>query len=193
MATETSETSDRHDYTQYVHEFERDGKPFYAVAQWNEAAGQFHRPFDEREQRITGCSGEFGRFPHQVQHYADRTQALRRARYLFGPESDEEPAPVVRPASLKPAVQPRQVAVLVSLHQGYGQPTMDDPVWAVVHVSADGTATRVPGALTDFYHADNVASAEGRRTHVSLTVSERRAAARVSGVKSVQMSGYRIE
>ena len=72
------------DYTQYVHEFELNGRTCYAVAEWCPKRGQYIRPFDKTEAAVTGCSAEFARKPYGVQYYGDRSRALRRARYLFG-------------------------------------------------------------------------------------------------------------
>lgn len=79
----------RPDYAQYVHEYTNDqGRTRYAVARWDEARGQYIRPFDSTEVKLTGCSAEFARKPSGVQSYATRKQALARARYLFRPEPD---------------------------------------------------------------------------------------------------------
>jgi hypothetical protein len=71
------------DFTQYVHEFEREGKTRYAVGQWDDKHAQYWRPFDYNEGELTGCSGEFARQASAMQSYPTRRQALRRARYLF--------------------------------------------------------------------------------------------------------------
>lgn len=74
----------RPNYAQFVHEFTLDnGATRYAVAEWREEQGQYVRPFDATEAKLTGCSAEFARRPEGVQHYATRSQALARARYLF--------------------------------------------------------------------------------------------------------------
>jgi len=75
----------RNNYTQYIHEFvNKRGQTRYAVARWDAGRGQYIRPLDKTEYKLTGCSAEFARKPGGVQNYADRTKALRRARYLFG-------------------------------------------------------------------------------------------------------------
>ncbi len=76
---------DRKDYTQYVHEFEdENGNTRYAVAEWDEQRAQYIRPFDAEERKLTGASAEFAQRPSGVQSFKSRSQALRRARYLFG-------------------------------------------------------------------------------------------------------------
>lgn len=75
----------RRNYTQYVHEFvDRYGQTRYAVAEWDQERGQYIRPFDRSEARLTGASAEFARTLSGVQHLPTRKQALARARYLFG-------------------------------------------------------------------------------------------------------------
>lgn len=79
------------DYTQYVHEFENErGETRYAVAEWNEQAGQYQRPLTAQAARATGCFAEFCRNLNYFGGYVDRQRALRRARYLFGNERDDE-------------------------------------------------------------------------------------------------------
>ena len=70
------------DYTKFVHEFDKDGVTFYAVAQL--VNGQYICPLDRRSQELTGCSSEFASAPAGIGGYKSRAQALRRARYLFG-------------------------------------------------------------------------------------------------------------
>ena len=78
------------DFTQYVHEFTTDnGKTRYAVGQWHQDKGQYTRPFDKSEAKLTGCSAEFARKPQGIQSFASRKKALRRARYLYY-EMDKE-------------------------------------------------------------------------------------------------------
>jgi hypothetical protein len=79
----------RDTYTQYVHEYERNGQTRYAVGRWDEERGQYTRPHDQEEYKLTGCSASFARRPEDMQSYPTRRQALRRARYLYGPESEE--------------------------------------------------------------------------------------------------------
>jgi len=80
----------RRDFTQYVHEFtDRTGHTRYAVGRWNQDRGQYTRPFDDTEAKLTGCSAEFARLPSGMQSYRSRKKALRRARYLFY-EMDKE-------------------------------------------------------------------------------------------------------
>jgi len=77
------------DFTQYVHEYwsERTDSTRYAVAEWNPERAQFFAPLDSTTAKLTGCSGKFCRkLPGGMDTYPTRTQALRRARYLFGPE-----------------------------------------------------------------------------------------------------------
>ncbi len=72
-------------YTQYVHEYEdNNGTTWHAVARWDPQAGQYIRPLDHTEHKLTGCSAECARTPSGIQSYPTRRQALRRARYLFG-------------------------------------------------------------------------------------------------------------
>ena len=79
------------DYTQYVHEFsDRSGQIRYAVGRWDDDHAEYIRPFDATERRLTGCSAEFARKPEAIQSFPTRKQALRRARYLFGEQGDEE-------------------------------------------------------------------------------------------------------
>lgn len=79
------------DYTQYVHEFEDSaGTTRYAVAEWNEHAGQYQRPLDKRSRELTGCSSEYSKRLDYFGGYRKRQQALRRARYLFGDQFNQE-------------------------------------------------------------------------------------------------------
>lgn len=78
------------DYTQYVHEFETSkGETRYAVGEWIPANGQYIRQFDKTERKLTGCFAEFGKTPASIEHFQTRRQALRRARHLYGPNSEE--------------------------------------------------------------------------------------------------------
>lgn len=73
------------DYTQYVHKFENErGETRYAVARWDERAGQYIRPLTAQAARATGCFAEFCHNLNYFGGYVDRARALRRARYLFG-------------------------------------------------------------------------------------------------------------
>jgi hypothetical protein len=65
----------------FVHEFSTASGARYAVAEY--ANGQYVRPFDASERRLTGCLAECARVPSGVQSYRSRRRALRRARYLF--------------------------------------------------------------------------------------------------------------
>jgi len=77
------------DYTQFVHEYINEkGQQHYVVAQWNPNSGQYTRPLDRTERRLTGCSAEFGPLSYH-QSFPTRRQALRRARYLFSPDPEE--------------------------------------------------------------------------------------------------------
>lgn len=77
----------KNSYTQYVHEFtDRRGITRYAVAEWNEGAGQYQCPLDSRTQKLTGCRAEFSRDLEYLGGYRTRRQALRRARYIFSDE-----------------------------------------------------------------------------------------------------------
>lgn len=79
------------DYTQYVHEFvNENGETRYAVAEWNEQAGQYQRPLTRHDAELTGCSAEFCKNLNYFGGYIDRARALRRARYLFGQENEDE-------------------------------------------------------------------------------------------------------
>lgn len=72
------------DYTKYIHEFEdKNGKIRFAVAEWNEQSAEFICPLDKRTQQLTGCYAKFSKTPSGLGGYITRTQALRRARYLF--------------------------------------------------------------------------------------------------------------
>jgi hypothetical protein len=78
------------DYTQYIHEFvDDDGKTRFAVGQWSQENGQFTTPLDARTRKLTGCSAEFSRTAKGLGGYLKRSDALRRARYLFS-ETPEE-------------------------------------------------------------------------------------------------------
>ena len=73
------------DFTKYVHEFVDDeGKTRYAVGQWDEKNAQFTAPLDARTRKLTGCFAEFSRTAKGLGGYLSRSDALRRARYLFG-------------------------------------------------------------------------------------------------------------
>jgi len=77
------------DFTQYVHEFtDKNGQIRYAVAEWNEQNAQYNRPLDKRTAELTGCYAEFSKELWYLGGYKTRRQALRRARYLFGNETD---------------------------------------------------------------------------------------------------------
>lgn len=79
------------DYTQYVHEFVNErGETRYAVAEWNQQAGQYQRPLTAKVAKLTGCFAEFCRNLNYFGGYVERKDALRRARYLFGPSNDGE-------------------------------------------------------------------------------------------------------
>jgi len=80
----------RPDYTRYVHQYQRDGETWYAVAEWDQDRGQYICPLDRTDAKLTGCFAKSARRPWGVDHYRDRRRALRRARYLFGPESDPD-------------------------------------------------------------------------------------------------------
>lgn len=83
----------RSTYTQYVHEYvDYHGKTRYAVGRWDEERGQYTRPYDQSEYKWTGCSASFARRPEDMQSYPTKRQALRRARYLYGPEADNDSA-----------------------------------------------------------------------------------------------------
>jgi len=78
------------DFTKYVHEFTDDkGKTRYAVGEWNAKNGQFIAPLDTRTRKLTGCFAQFSRTAKGLGGYLKRSDALRRARYLFG-ETHEE-------------------------------------------------------------------------------------------------------
>lgn len=73
-------------YNQFVHECVPWGATGtrYAVGCYNPRWGQYSRPFDATERKLTGASGEYSNSPTGLQSYPIRLQALRRARYLFG-------------------------------------------------------------------------------------------------------------
>lgn len=73
------------DFTQYVHQYtDKDGVTRYAVGEWDEKNAQYTAPLDKRTQELTGCYAEFAKKPAGLGGYKKRSQALRRARYLFG-------------------------------------------------------------------------------------------------------------
>lgn len=77
------------DYTQYVHEYTDDqGRTRYAVAEWDADKAQYTAPLDKRTYELTGCFAEFARTPKGIGGYLTRSKALRRARYLFGPNPE---------------------------------------------------------------------------------------------------------
>lgn len=79
----------RPNYGQYVHPFETAaGLVRFAVARWDPDRNQFIRPFDRTENGLTGCSAEFTKKASAMQNFPTYEQAVRRARYLFGPESE---------------------------------------------------------------------------------------------------------
>ena len=74
----------RQNFRQYVHDFiTPDGERRYAVGYWDERRGQYQAPLDRTTAKLTGCSGKFSQLPGGMDTYDNRTQALRRARYLF--------------------------------------------------------------------------------------------------------------
>ena len=80
----------KQDFTQYVHEFtDKSGTTRYAVGEWDESAGQFTAPLDARTRKLTGCFAEFSSSAAGLGGYIKRTDALRRARYLFGSGEEE--------------------------------------------------------------------------------------------------------
>ena len=82
----------KHDFTQYVHEYDSillPGQIRYAVGEWRQEAGEYIRPLDKTEAVLTGCGWEFAKRPSGLQSFPTRRQALRRARYLFY-EQDKE-------------------------------------------------------------------------------------------------------
>lgn len=91
------------DYTQYVHEYETElGGTRYAVGEWHQEQGQYFRPFDRREWKLTGCSAEFCRTPNGMQSYSSRKKALARARYLFRPDPYDDHADLYEPVRKGP-------------------------------------------------------------------------------------------
>jgi hypothetical protein len=80
------------DYTKFVHEYETStGELRYGVGQWNPETGQYTCPMDSRTSNLTGCFAYFA--PTIVglggPGYNTRKAALRRARYLFGPDKTD--------------------------------------------------------------------------------------------------------
>lgn len=79
------------DYTQFVHEItDEKGNIRYAVAKWDEKAGQYSRPLDARTKELTGCQWEHCRDLWYWGGYKTRAKALRRARYLFGESNHDQ-------------------------------------------------------------------------------------------------------
>jgi hypothetical protein len=79
------------DYTKYIHEFTDDnGRTRYAVAEWDEEKAQYIAPLSKTDRELTGCFAEFAKKPKGLGGYLDKKRALRRARYLFGPQKEEE-------------------------------------------------------------------------------------------------------
>lgn len=77
----------KQDYTQYVHEFtDKNGVTRYAVGEWNQEHAQYTCPLSSRDAKLTGCHTEFAKKPAGLGGYLTRAKALRRARYLFGPD-----------------------------------------------------------------------------------------------------------
>ena len=78
-------------YTQYVHEFTNErGETRYAVAEWDEKSGEYTRPLTHQQAQATGCFAEFCHNLNYFGGYKTRKEALRRARYLFGQDSQED-------------------------------------------------------------------------------------------------------
>ena len=72
------------DWSEYVHEYETDdGRTVYGVGRWNQDSGQFTRPLDAEERRLTGCHTEFGPLSYMPQA-ATLEDAEALARRLFG-------------------------------------------------------------------------------------------------------------
>jgi hypothetical protein len=63
-----------------IHEY--DGK-FY-VCHWVESAGQWQRPLDADERRLTGCHTEFSQSINDMPHYDECDNAVDLARRLYG-------------------------------------------------------------------------------------------------------------
>lgn len=80
---------ERESFTQYVHWCWVDGEDWWSVGKWDQDRGQYYRPFDATERRVTGCFAEFAKRACGMQRYRSRRRALRRARYLFGGARDE--------------------------------------------------------------------------------------------------------
>jgi Arc/MetJ-type ribon-helix-helix transcriptional regulator len=79
------------DYTQYVHKFtDASDNIRYAVGEWSDKNAQFTRPLDKRERELTGGFAEFSRTAAGLGGYRNRQKALRRARYLYGPDKMPE-------------------------------------------------------------------------------------------------------
>lgn len=75
-------------YEEYLHEWTDDaGKTWYAVARWVQEQGEYQRPLTPAERRAAGA-GMFGTMSRNVQTMGKftRSQALRRARLLYGPK-----------------------------------------------------------------------------------------------------------
>jgi len=78
-------------YTQFVHEFTDDeGRTRYAVGQWSLEHGQYTAPLDTRTRKLTGCFAEFSSTTKGLGGYLKRSDALRRARYLFGANTEDK-------------------------------------------------------------------------------------------------------
>ena len=71
-------------FTKYVHEYERNGKTFYAVAEWVERAAQYQWPLRESARKASGASRGCSRYASASDwRYKSRKSALSAARRLY--------------------------------------------------------------------------------------------------------------
>ena len=79
----------KQDYTQYVHKFtDEHGQTRYAVGKWDAEQAQYIAPLDHRTLQLTTCVTQLAKTPIGLGGFVSRKQALRRARYLFGPANE---------------------------------------------------------------------------------------------------------
>ena len=78
----------RFDASQYVHEYITDkGTRWHIVAEWRD--GRYYAPMPPRIAKLTGCHTIFGSLGYVLgnsYHYKRRSDALRRAREVYGEE-----------------------------------------------------------------------------------------------------------
>jgi hypothetical protein len=70
--------------TKNIHAYKIAGETKYAVCVRDERAGNWYRPLDRIESRLSGCSGEVAETLEYFGGYTTKAQAYSRARTLFG-------------------------------------------------------------------------------------------------------------